>query len=281
MTQRRASSGHREWETWCLLGESVAVLTWEETWLPVSPWRQGRAVLFVSWIPGASLVFGRLLLVVLQVGPLFVLGTLALQVLVLFGGRCRSLRSLLRLEFLALSQEASVNVCRARTKHGAGIEVKCVLVHGACVVSYSRCCASFSSWCLVRLLVFQMCYTIFGRCLWCDAQYNAGIAACRIEDARLLTWTSLLLSCCCAVMGVRWLRQDCVSYRRIATAGLRTVYFLVESGALFTLVRHVASGTLFRSLPTRKCRRRAYFSSETSVFALSLRGASPFCSAAF
>ena len=59
----------------------MAVLTWEGTWLPVSPWRQGRAVLFVSWIPGASLVFGRLL-VVLQVGPLFVLGTLAFQVLV-------------------------------------------------------------------------------------------------------------------------------------------------------------------------------------------------------
>ena len=72
-----------------------------------------------------------------------------------------------------------------------------------------------------------------------------------------------------------------MSYRTIATAGLRTVYFLVESGALFTLVRHVAFGTLFRSLPTCKCRRRAYFGSETSVFALSLRGASPFCSAGF
>ena len=54
-------------------------------------------------------------------------------------------------------------------------------------------------------------------------------------------------------------------YGRIATAGLRTDYFLVESG------------TLFRSLPTRGWRRRANVGPETSVFALPLCGASPFC----
>ena len=50
----------------------------------LSPWRQGRAVLFLSWIPDASLVSERRL-VVLQVGPLLVLGTLAFEVLVLLG----------------------------------------------------------------------------------------------------------------------------------------------------------------------------------------------------
>ena len=39
----------------------------------------------MSWIPGASLVFERRL-VVLQVGPLLFLGPLAFQVRVLFGG---------------------------------------------------------------------------------------------------------------------------------------------------------------------------------------------------
>ena len=40
-------------------------------------------------------------------------------------------------------------------------------------------------------------------------------------------------------LGVQW---DCVSYGRIATAGLRTVYFLVDSGTLFVWcdVWHVA-----------------------------------------
>ena len=39
------------------------------------------------------------------------------------------------LEFLALFQEASVNICRARTVHGAEGGVQRVLVHGACLVS--------------------------------------------------------------------------------------------------------------------------------------------------
>ena len=55
----------------------------------LSPRRQGRAVLFVSWIPDVSLVIERLL-VVLEVEPLLVLGTLAFQVLVLFGGALAS-----------------------------------------------------------------------------------------------------------------------------------------------------------------------------------------------
>ena len=50
----------------------------------LSPWRPG-AVLFLSWIPGASLVSERLL-VVLQVGPRLFLGTLAFEGLVLIGG---------------------------------------------------------------------------------------------------------------------------------------------------------------------------------------------------
>ena len=41
-------------------------------------------------------------------------------------------------------------------------------------------------------------------------------------------------------------------------------------------MRLVASGTLFRLPPTRECRRRANVGSETLVFALPLRGASPF-----
>ena len=63
-------------------------------------------------------------------------------------------------------------------------------------------------------------------------------------------------------MSVRWLRQDCVFYGRIAIARLRTVYFLVESG------------TLFHSLPTRECVRRGCVGPETSMFALQLCGAS-------
>ena len=49
------------------------------------------------------------------------------------------------LGFLALSQEAPVNVCRARTVHGGEGGVQRVLVHGACLFSYSRRCVSFSS----------------------------------------------------------------------------------------------------------------------------------------
>ena len=70
-----------------------------------------------------------------------------------------------------------------------------------------------------------------------DAQYDADIASCRSEDARLLSgWASLFLSFWCSLMHA------------------------------FHLVRHVASGTLFRSPPTRDCRRRAFVGSETSPF---------------
>ena len=145
---------------------------------PFSPWRQGRAVLFLSWIPGVSLVFERLL-VVLQVGPLLFLGTLAFQILVLFrgmmvsswsgGGRLVSFVSsggvrcgVSCVRVLGV-HPGGLRQCLPRThgRRSRGCSTTCLLVHGACLVSCSRCCASFSSSSLVRLLLFQKSKTIF------------------------------------------------------------------------------------------------------------------------
>ena len=259
----------------------------------LSPWRQGRAVLVLSWIPGASLVSERRL-VVLQVGPLLVLGTLAFQVRVLFGGtlvsscsgggrhvsfvssggvRCGSF---VALGFLPFFQEGSAHVCRARTVHGAEGGVQRVLVRGACLISYSRCCAFLSSSSLVRLHLFQKSDTIFvllgrprrGRCrISADGTSGATPSTMPI----LLRAEVVMLGFCQAgrPVGLHIVLQD--RHGRIA-------YSLFSCGFwhAFRLVRHVASGRLFRWPPTRECRRRPHVGSETSVFAPPLRGTSPF-----
>ena len=90
------------------------------------------------------------------------------------------------------------------------------------------------------------------------AEVNADIDTCRSDDARLLSgWAS-----------------DRIAYRTAGCHGLRTVYF--SCGTLFRLVRHVASGTLFRLPPTPECRRRPYVGLETSLRAPPLCGPSPF-----
>ena len=213
----------------------------------LSPWRQGRAVLFVSWISGASLVFGRLL-VVLQVGPLLVLGTLAFEVLVLLG--------LFRLfRWCPLREFCCVRVLGVfpggvRTVDGAEGGVQRVLVRGACLISYSRCCAFLSSSSLVRLHLFQKSDTIFvllgrprrGRCR-ISADGTSGATPSTMPT--LLRAEVVMLGFCQAgrPVGLRIVRQDC--HGRIA-------YSLFSCGFwhAFRLVRCVACGTLFRLLPT-------------------------------
>ena len=259
----------------------------------LSPWRPG-AVLFLSWIPGASLVSERRL-VVLQVGPLLFLGPLAFQVRVLFGGTLVSSCSgggrpvsfvssggvhcgACCVRVLGVSP-GGLRLCLSRT-HGTrnrGWSTTCVLVHGACLISFSRCYAFFSSSCLVRLLLFQKSYTIFvllgrprrGRC---RIPTDGTSGATPSTMPTLLRAEVVILGFCQAgrPVGLRIVLQD--RHGRIAYSPFSCGFWHA-----FRLVRHVASGRLFRWPPTRECRRRPYVGSETSVFAPPLRGASPFC----
>ena len=224
-----------------------------------SPWRQGRAVLFVSWIPGVSLVIERLL-VVLQVGPLlvcfsgsrFVWGGALVSSCSGGGLQVASAAEFLASEFLPFSRESSsANVCRARTVHGAEGSVQRPLVHGACLVSYSRCCAFFSSSSLVRLLLFQKSCTIFvllgrprrGRC---RIATNGISGATPSTMPRLLRAEVMMLGFCQAgrPARLRVVRRDC--------HGLRKVYFLGESGTLFVRcdMWHLARFSACHQLPS-------------------------------